>query len=173
MYNFPDEQQILIMLDNECKFQMDGDENIYCAFMYYPIIRKYDKNLKLLWEVKYDTVTIIKDMVKKISKDHEKNNKRKIGVYITGTRGYGASGGYFTMTVDSKTYFYIMFSMSLNEDHLYWYVFSSIDGKFLYKKIHFEDIPSGISVYQGFDFSHPDFIYAYFHRDMTVLKFKK
>ena len=79
LYRFENERELIKM--NTVKFLIDDMDNIYCAFQEYPVLRKYDKDFNLIYEIKYDYLPEIKAKNKKWKKKISETKNQNTNIY--------------------------------------------------------------------------------------------
>jgi len=148
--------------DNAVKFAIDGDDNIYCAFFNYPVIRKYDNNFKLKFEINYENLSVAKSIKKRYERIEKEKPSSVNNLMIT----YRPKAYVKNISADDH-YLYLKFGM---DDVIY--VFDKYNGDLLDERVDFK-YERGAKYFDCFDFSSNNFIYAFNRKDMCVVKFKK
>jgi len=144
--------------ENDAHYILDSQDNLYCAFMNYPILRKYDNNYNLLYEIDYSYIPGVKNQLKKWNKIME-TKKNKLSYY------YSYKLFIRCISVDNE-YLYIKF---YGEEGLPIYIFEKENFK-LVKKLVFNENDHLII---QFDFSAKEYFYTVNPIKMTVSMFKK
>ena len=62
--------------ENEVYFDFDEEDNLYCAFTNYPILRKYNKDYNLVYEKKLNMVPEVKKRLNLWNKKYKKSKDR-------------------------------------------------------------------------------------------------
>ena len=142
---------------NQGKLFIDDESSIYFAYDLYPILRKYNGDFNLLYEIKYDFIPEVKESRDKWRKKLE-----------------GGSGFFITLlnlciTVD-KNYMYML---SFIDEQQFIYVFDKYTGG-LVKKIKFKIDEFEEFQITSIDAVNKDFIFAAdTYKNAVVLKFEK
>lgn len=131
--------------DNTVRFIIDDNDDIYCIFLNYPILRKYNKNFKLIYEINYEYLKEVKMKYKKWKSWIPKEGKQP-NHYID--KKYTSA-----ISFDDE-YIYIVFDI----DNTPTYVFKKDDGAII-KKIIFKDGEDILEFYSAIDFKSSKFIY--------------
>lgn len=150
-------------VDNIIMFELDADDNLYCAFRNYPVIRKYDKNFQLLFEKNYEELPVYNAI-------YTMWNERQKEKPMDGVHSYSHKSFVEYIDVDSEA-LYVCFGLSIPEfDKLF--VFDKETGEALNRKIditHEKYKPLFLTV----EFSADDYIYALNRINLAVLKYSK
>lgn len=153
---------------NEVFHVIDENENIYLAFAEYPVIRKFDKNLKLVYEINYDNLPEI-EFATGIWNERLKKLKAKNPPGILGFPKNFLKG----LTVDKK-FLYIGLGAYSKLVNLTIYVLEKENGKFIKKIMLYNTDDSKDHAFTNFTVSDK-FIYKIFNGDSISLiqKYKK
>jgi hypothetical protein len=152
------------LLDKEVKtvtnalvLTSDNEDNIYCAFRFNPVFRKYDKLLNLIYEKNIDFLPEIISNLEKYKKAFsEKKSNAPVELYMRLI---------FDISVDDK-YLYLSF----DKDTIC--MFDKDTGEFV-KRIKIQFNLSENTRIRGFDASSEKYIYALEKETMLLLKIAK
>ena len=143
-------------LENFADILFDDEDNLYCVFGNFPVLRKY-KDQNLVFEVSFENLPEIKERLKKWESEHE----AKKGMFIYDSKMF-ISG----VSFDEK-YIYVMLN-GISEKPIY--VFNKDTGKIV-KKIILENEED--SSFGSFCCNSGKYILVVDKKSMTVLKFEK
>lgn len=146
---------------NLVRLTLDQDDNLYCAFQEFPVLRKYDAAFHLVYTREYPQLPGIAAKTAAAEKKKEKRKQNKLAVRI-----------------------YKKFLMNLSCDRDYLYMGISLDTANPVAFFHKKDggLAGGFGLqanetetgnYYRFDASHPDVIFAVDILERGLHKFKK
>jgi len=145
--------------ESEFHYNIDNHNNIYCAFINRPILRKYDENFQLVFEVNYSSLPIVQLRLQEwIELVKAKNNKK---VYIS--KNYTRF-----LSVDEKN-IYVQF---ISKKSFPVYVFNKENGE-IEKCIYFKDNTGKNTIYECLDCTSKNYIYAINRINKTIAVFNK
>lgn len=149
---------------NDYYTKIDKNNNIYCVFIHYPILRKYDSNFKLVFEINYKNLDEVKNALDRYERNKEKTLKYKNlppEVYEASREAKYISNA---MSIDNK-YIYILFE---NNSIV---IFDKNNGRIV-KRLHLNCKNSKDQI-KRIDASSEHFIYAVCEESLKIFIFPK
>jgi hypothetical protein len=146
---------------NLVRLTLDQEDNLYCAFQEFPVLRKYDAAFHLVYTRKYPQLPGIVEKTAIVEKKKEESKKKKLAVHI---------------------YKKLLTNLSCDRDFLYMgifldtsnpvAVFHKRDGR-LVEGFRLRTNETETGNYYRFDASHPDNLFAVDILRRGLHKFKK
>ena len=153
------EPKKLIGFINTFAFLLDNNGDLYGAFLDFPLIRKYNKNFQLEYEINYEFIPEAKSRSDKFKKN-KKTNKN-------GNLSYTSKSYITSLTVDEK-FIYVVFN---SQNSVPVYLFSKENGDIIKKiMLQFKEIPEYPKIKIT---TSPDYIFAVDPDNMLIYRYNK